>query len=137
MATGMMRPWPEPRVVSFLGSIADEGVGLASVSDCEVLDGIGRLAPGWRRRSLVGGCHDLLGELFEDRGVDWTLAGAQACAKVKENKRQHGEALVGHVPYAVFAAAAFTRGLAVVTRSIGEFRNSGVETVNPWTAGPR
>ena len=30
-----------------------------------------------------------------------------------------------------------SRGLVVVTRNTKEFRNTGVETVNPWTAGPR
>ena len=42
----MMRPRPEPRVAAFLDSIADEGLGLASVTVWEILDGIGRLAPG-------------------------------------------------------------------------------------------
>ena len=54
-----------------------------------------------------------------------------------EDKRQRGEALDDHVPDAVLAAAAFNRGLAVVTRSTGEFRNTGVEAVNPWVAGSR
>ena len=54
-----------------------------------------------------------------------------------EQKRRGGEALDDHVPDAFLAAAAVTRGLAVVTRNTGEFRNTGVETVNPWTAGLR
>ena len=68
----MMRPCPDPSVAAFLDSVANEGLGLASITVWEVLDGIGRLA-----------------------------------------------------------AAAASRGLAVVTR------NTGVTTVNPWTAGPR
>ena len=44
----MMRPRPEPRVAAFLDSIAAEGIGLASITVWEVLDGIGRLAPGRR-----------------------------------------------------------------------------------------
>lgn len=133
----MMRPRPEPRVVRFLDSIADEGIGLASVSVREVLNGIGHLAPGRRRRDLVARFHDLLDELFEDRIVDWTLADAQACAKIMEDKRQRGEALDDHVPDAFLAAAAFIRGLAVVTRNAGEFRKTGVETVNLWVDEPR
>ncbi len=131
----MMRPRPEPQVAAFLDSIAEEGLGLASVTVWEVLDGIGRLAPGRRRRGLADRFHDLLGELFEDRIVDWTLADARACARIMEDKRRRGEALDDHVPDAFLAAAAATRGLAVVTRNTGEFRNTGVETVDPWTAG--
>ena len=130
----MMRPRPEPRVVSFLDSIADEGLGLASITVWEVLDGIGRLAPGKRRRGLADRFHDLVDELFEDRIVDWTQADARACARIMEDKRRRGEALDDHVPDAFLAAAAATRGLAVVTRNTGEFRNTGVEVVDPWTA---
>ena len=133
----MMRPRPEPRVAAYLDSIADDGLGLASVTVWEVLDGIGRLAPGRRRRGLADRFHDLLDELFEDRIVAWTLADARACARIMEDKRRRGEALDDHVPDAFLAAAAATRGLAVVTRNTGEFRNTGVETVDPWAAGPQ
>ena len=133
----MMRPRPEPRVAAYLDSIADDGLGLASITVWEVLDGIARLAPERRRRGLADRFHDLLDELFEDRIVDWTQADAQACARIMEEKRRRGEALDDHVPDAFLAAAAATRGLAVVTRNTGEFRNTGVETVDPWTAGPQ
>ena len=133
----MMRPHPEPRVAAFLDSIAVEGLGLASITVWEVLDGIGRLAPGRRRRGLAERFQDLVDELFEDRIIDWTLADARACARIMEDKRRRGEALDDHVPDAFLAAAAATRGLAVVTRNTGEFRNTGVETVDPWTAGPQ
>ena len=133
----MMRPRPEPQVATFLDSIADEGIGLASTTVWEVLDGIGRLDPGRRRRDLADRFHDLLDELFEDRIVEWSMADARACAAIMEEKRRRGEALDDHVPDAFLAAAAATRGLAVVTRNVGEFRNTGVETVDPWAAEPR
>ncbi len=132
----MMRPRPEPRVAAFLDSVADEGLGLSSVTVWEVLDGIGRLNPGRRRRGLADRFHDLLDELFEDRIVDWTQADARACARIMEDKCRRGEALDDHVPDAFLAAAAATRGLAVLTRNTGEFLNTGVETVDPWTARP-
>ena len=133
----MMRPQPEPRVAAFLDSIADEGIGLASVTVWEVLDGIGRLDPGRRRRDLAHRFQDILDELFEDRIVEWSLADAQACARIMEDKRRRGEALDDHVLDAFLAAAAARRGLAIVTRNTGEFRNTGVETVDPWATQPR
>ncbi len=133
----MMRPRPEPRVAAFLDLIAGEGIGLASITVWEILDGIGRLAPGRRRRVLTDRFHSLVDELFEDRIVVWTLADARECARIMEDKRRRGEPLDDHVPDAFLAAAAVTRGLAVVTRNTGEFRNTGAKTVNPWTAAPR
>ena len=78
----MMRPRPEPRVAEYLDSIAGDGLGLASITVWQVLDGIGRLDHGRRRRGLAERFHDLLDELFEDRIVGWTLADARACARI-------------------------------------------------------
>ena len=133
----MMRPNPEPRVAAFLDSIAGEGLGLATITVWEILDGIGRLSPGRRRRDLEGRFRDLLDELFEDRIVEWTLTDAEACARIMEEKRRRGEPLDDHVPDAFLAAAAASRGLGVVTRNAREFRNTGIGIVDPWTAGSR
>ena len=94
---------------------------------------VGVLAGAVRRRGLAERFHDLLDELFEDRIVEWTLSDAQACARIMEDKRRRGEALDDHVPDAFLAAAAAMRGLAIVTRNTGGFRNTGVEAVNPRT----
>ena len=133
----MMRPSPEPRVAAFLDSVAGEGLGLCSVSVWEILDGIGRLPSGRRRDGLADRFHDLLDELFEDRIVDWSLDDARTCARIMEDKRRRGEPLDDHLPDAFLAAAAATRGLAVLTRNTSEFRNTGVDAVDPWTAEPQ
>jgi len=132
----MMRPRPDPRVALFLDSIVEEGLGLSTITVWEILNGIGRVAPGSRRRSFADRFQDLLDELFEDRIIEWTLADARACARIMEDKRRRGEALDDHVPDAFIAAAAATRGLAVATRNTGEFRNTGIRTVNPWEYAP-
>ena len=133
----MMRRRPEPRVSAFLDSIADESLGLASFTVWEVLDGIRRLGPGRRRRDLTDRLQDLLDELFEDQVIEWSLTDAQACARIVGVKRRRGEALDDHIPAAFLVATAATRGLAVVTRNAGEFRNTGVEIVDPWATEPR
>lgn len=133
----MMRPRPEPNVAAFLDSVADEGLGLSSISVWEILDGIGRLPSGRRRDTLAERFRDLLDELFEDRIVDWSLDDARTCARIMENKRRRGEPLDDHLPDAFLAAAAATRGLAVLTRNTSDYRNTGVDAVDPWTAEPR
>ena len=133
----MMRPHPEPRVSAFLDSVAGEGLGLSSVTVWEILDGIGRLPAGRRRHTLAERFHDLLEHLFEDRIVDWSETDARTCARIMEEKRQRGEPLDDHIPDAFLAAAAASRGLGVLTRNTGEFRNTGIVSVDPWTAAPR
>ena len=128
----MMRPKPELRVAKFLDRIAGEGIGLASITVWEILTGIGHLYPGRRRDNLAKRFQGLLDELFEGRIFDWTLADARACARIMEEKRRQGEPLDDHLPDAFLAAAAACRGVAVVTRNAGEFRNTGVEVIDPW-----
>ena len=131
----MMRPNPEPRVAAFPDQIADEGIGIASITVWEILNGIGRLDAGHRRAHLADRFQDLLGDLFEDRIVDWTSDHARACARIMEHKRRRGEPLDDHLPDAFLAATAPHLGLAVVTRNTSQFHNTGVEVPNPWSRG--
>lgn len=133
----MMRPNPEPRVARFLDTIAMDGIGLAAVTVWEILNGICRLDSGTCRDELAERFQDLLDELFQERVFDWTLADARACARIMEEKRRKGEPLDDHLPDAFLAATAACRGLAIITRNTGEFRNTGVEAVDPWTAESR
>ncbi len=75
----MMRPMPEPRVAAVPDSISGEGLGLASVTVWEVFDGIGRLAPGRRRR----------GEAFDDHVPDAFLAAAAAALRAWRGDAEH------------------------------------------------
>ncbi len=129
----MMRPQPEPRVSAFLDSIAPEGMGLSPITVWEILDGIGRLDSGRRRENLAERFQNVLDECFEQRILSWTADDAKACARIMEEKRRRGEPLDDHVPDAFLVAAAATRGLTVVTRNRREFRNTGVEVVDPWS----
>ena len=49
----MMRPHPGPRVERFLDGIAGQGIGLASITVWDILNGIGRIEPGGRREDLL------------------------------------------------------------------------------------
>lgn len=116
----MMRPAPDPRVAGFLDGIWAQGVGLASVTVWEILNGIGRMDAGRRRERLAERFQGLLDDLFRERVLDWTLSDAQACARID------------HLPDALLAGAAARHGLTLVTRNERDFRNTGIEVVNPW-----
>ena len=124
-------------VLGFLDSIAGERLGLSCVTVWEVLNGIGLLDPGPRRANLARRVQDLLDDFFEDRVLDWTASDAQECARILEEKRRRCESLDSHLPDAMLAGTAASRGLTVITRNEREFRNTGVRTVNPWTAQHR
>ena len=121
----MMRPYPDPAVAEYLDRIAEEGMGLASVTVREILNGIGRLDPGRCRNDLADRFQDLLDDLFEEQVIDWTLDDARACVQIMERKRRRGESLDDHLPDAFLAGMAVRLGSTVVTRNVGEFRDTG------------
>ena len=129
----MMRPYPEPRVAYFLDAIAVEGIGIATITIWEILNGIGRLNPGRRREALATRFQSILDDLFEDRVIDWTASDALACAVVMEIKRRLGESLDRHLPVSMLAGTARSRKLTIVTGNDKGFRNTGVKAINPWT----
>ncbi|WP_420439827.1 PIN domain-containing protein [Candidatus Palauibacter sp.] len=128
----MMRPAPEPRVAGFLDGIWAQGVGLASVTVWEILNGIGRVGASRRREQLAERFQGLLDDLFRERVLDWTLSDARVCARIMASTRRRGEPLDDHLPDAMLAAAAARHGLTLVTRNERDFRNTGIEVVNPW-----
>lgn len=132
----MMRPIPEPRVTRCLDGIAPEGIGLSVITVWEVLNGIGRLEPGRRREDLAERFQGILDDLFEQRIFDWTVADARVCAAIMERRRRRGEPLDNHLPDAMLAGTAARRRLGIITRNEREFRNTGVDTVNPWIGSP-
>lgn len=133
----MMRPAPEPRVAEFLNRTAREGLGVASITVWEILNGLGRLEPGRRRYDLGERFRGILDEVFGERVFDWTVDDARACANVMEERRRRGEPLDHHLPDAMLAGTALSRGLTIVTRNEREFRNTGAALVNPWVSPPR
>ena len=48
----------------------------------------------------------MLGDFFEDRVLDWTVADARVCVHVMEPKRWEGEPLDDHLPDAMHAGTA-------------------------------
>ena len=128
----MMRSNPESQVAGFLDTIASEGIGLASITVWEILNGIGQLEPGKRRKDIAERFQGILDDTFKERIFGWTAADARLCAGIMEKKRRRGESLDSHLPDAMLAGTAIHHGLVIVTRNQREFRNTGAEVVNPW-----
>ena len=132
----MMRRRPDRRVADFLDAIAREGLGLSVVTVWEILNGIGRIADGKRREDLNFRFRSLLDDVFEGRVYDWSVEDAEACAGIMEAKRRRGESLDSHVADSMIAAAAASHGMTLITRNEKDFRNTGIEVVNPWNSTP-
>ena len=128
----MMRPHPEPRVARFLDGIATHGLHVSAITVWEIHNGIRRLDDSARRNELERRFEGILDDLFEDRVLDWTARDALECARTMEVRRRRGEPLDDHLPDAMLAGSAISRGLVVVTRNTRDFRDIGVRAVDPW-----
>ena len=128
----MMRPHPDHRVGQFLDGIASQGLHVSAITVWEILNGIGRLDSQPRREDLKRRFEDILHEVFESRILDWTAGDARECARIMEEKRRGGEPLDSHLPDAMLAASAASRGFTIVSRNSRDFRNTGVRVEDPW-----
>lgn len=130
----MMKQTPEPVVADFLDyALHKNGIGIATITIFEILNGIGRLPNGRRRRGLATNFKAVVGDYFTGRIFDFTEDAAESTAQICEKKRGLGEPLDDHLPDVMLAGIASVHRLTIVTRNESEFRNTGVEIVNPWT----
>ncbi len=130
----MMRPYPEPRVAWFLDAIAIEGIGIATITVWEILNGIAGLSLEQRREELATRFQNILDDIFEDRVLDWTASDALECAVIMKIKRRMGESLDHRLPDGMLAGTASSRNLTIVTGNEKAFRNTGVKAINPWAS---
>ena len=68
---------------------------------------------------------------FENRILPFDSAAVQAYAEIRSNRRAMGRPI--EPPDAQIAAIARSHGMTVATRNTADFRNCGVELINPWS----
>ena len=128
----LMRPFPNRAVLSFLGRRGAATLGIAAVTEWEILSGFGKMAVGGHRSELEARFREFRERLFGDRIAEWASEEARTCARIMEAKRRRGESLDARLPDAFLAAVAVRRGLTIVTRNTRDFENTGARTANPW-----
>jgi predicted nucleic acid-binding protein len=129
----LMRPAPEPRVVGWLDSFADEDIWVSAVTEAEILLGIQLLPTGRRRDGLA----DLAGRMFEvdfsGRCLSFDAGAAVAYAGIVATRTRLGNPI--SVEDAQIAAIARAGGLALATRNVKDFSGiEGLKLIDPWIA---
>ena len=128
----MMLRRPETRVARFLNGAGRQQLHISAVTIWEIHNGIGLLDSPSRRADLAARFEQVLNDIFEDRILDWTAADARKCARIMEKRRRLGAPLDQHLPDAMLAASAASRGLTLVTRNTRDFRQTDIKVFNPW-----
>ena len=128
----LMRGSPRAGVLEWMDTQRTRDVFVTSVTEAEVRAGVAILPGGARRRGLAEAAERTFGGLFAGRVLPFDSSAARAYAEIVPYRRSTGRPL----PFAdgQIAAIARSRGMAVATRNVEDFEDTGVELVNPWTA---
>ncbi len=132
VASELMRPSPF-RVVSagIAGRDAAE-LCLSAVSEAELLYGVAIVPAGRRRNALEAAMSRWLDTGFAERILPFDSAAARDYADIVAGRRFAGRSIAP--ADCQIAAIAGSRGMAVATRNVRDFEDTGIEVVDSWAA---
>ena len=128
-----LKPAPDAAVLAWLNAQEPQTLYLTSVSLAELLSGISALPNGRRRDALKLALTAQMLPLFEGRILPFDTVAAQAFALVNASATGSGNPI--SFADCAIAAIASAHGFTLATRNTRDFRDTGVETINPWTFG--
>ena len=126
----LMRPAPEPAIASWVVDRAASSLYLTAIGEAELRFGLAVMPPGQRRDGLVASLERMLRTGFANRILPFDSAAARACAEIATARRATGRPI--SQPDGQIAAIARARGMAVTTRNVRDFEDTGIELVDPW-----
>lgn len=125
----LMRPRPSERVREWLRRQAARELYTSAVTVAEVLYGIERLPAVRRQEELRSAATDVFAA-FADHVLAFDSAAAREYALVVNHRERLGMPIEGFD--AQIAAICRVRGAALATRNVSDFRETGIEIINPW-----
>ena len=125
----LMRPKPSPRVVAWVAKQPATELCTTSITEAEIFHGIELLSKGKRRDGLLGAeamfAEDLAGRIF-----GFESDAARAFSRIAAHRRALGRP-ISHAD-AQIAAIAQVRGAKLATRNLADFKDCGLDVINPW-----
>lgn len=125
-----MASQPAEPVVEWLNSQDAVHLFLTTISIAEIGFGLRAMPDGRRRRLLSDRFEQFVGTAFASRVLSFDEDAARAYGELRGHRRELGRpmsALDGQI-----AAIARTRGYAVATRNVRNFRDCGLELIDPF-----
>jgi hypothetical protein len=126
----LMRPAPEPGVLTWLNAQATQELWLNSVVVSELLYGVARLSEVARKRQLAQTVSSMLEEDFNGRVLPFDLESAVIYAELVATQERQGQALPA--ADAQIAAICLAHGAVLATRNVKHFAGLGLSLLNPW-----
>lgn len=128
----VLRPEPERSVRHWLTRQRSDMLFTTAVCEAEILFGAALMPAGRRRRTFEEIATALFQEEFAGRILPFDSDAAREFAVIASSRREAGR-LISQFD-AQIAAIARSRGAALATRNIADFRDCGIELIDPWKA---
>lgn len=135
VASELMRPEPATTVATWIGERDAEELYLTAVSEAELLHGVAILPAGRRRDALEAAMTRWLDLGFMGRILPFDSVAARAYADIAARRRRAGQP-IGEADCQI-AAICRSLGAALVTRNVRDFEGTGLDVVDPRSAGSR
>lgn len=126
----LMRPRPDPRVLSWVAAQPLSEMAIATVTLMEVRFGIALLPRSRRRTDLDTRFRQLIAEAFAGRVLAFDQPAADTCAEIRARRRQMGNPIA--IEDGMIAAIGRLHGAPIVTRDTSGFEDCGLSLINPW-----
>jgi len=127
----LRKPRPEPRVLAFIASTALDDLYLSDVTVAEIRFGIERIADPLKRAAIESWLDHVLRPMFRGRILPITEDIILRWRLMVEAGRQRHHTYAQ--PDLFLAATASVHGLTVATRDAGDFADTGVAVLDPWS----
>lgn len=126
----IMRPAPDGVVVDWFNNQDSGALYVSSVTIGEIEYGLRILPDGRKRDVLRDRFAGFMAQAFATRIVPYDETAARAYGDLMGARREIGRPL--NAPDGQIAAIARTQGYALATRNIRDFRECGIELMNPF-----
>ena len=126
----LLRPTPSQAVVTWIDSQPLQCLFLSAITAAELRFAVAVMASSRRRDFLVAEVEMIISDDFHDRVLSFDSAAARVYADIAASCRKLGE--IVSVKDCQIAAIAYSSGMAVVTRNVGNFLITDVDVVSPW-----
>ncbi len=131
VASELMRGSPSDAVLNWVRSQRVKELFTSAITVAEIGYGIERLPDGRRKELLRSAAGEVFGT-FGDQVLPFDMAAAEQYALVVTRREGLGLPIDGFD--AQIASICRARGAALATRNVADFRETGVDVVDPWQA---
>jgi toxin FitB len=125
----LMRPSPDPQVREWVSAQAPGELCTTAITVAEIRYGLERLADGRRKQSLLAAATELFAA-FSDYIQPFDADAAIWYATIVAQRDRLGMPIDGFD--AQIAAICRTRSAALATRNARDFRQTGIDVIDPW-----